>query len=143
MENNDEYIIVSIEKFQEELKKSKEKIISNEAQIESVKKKKNVAIALSIVSMIIKFPAVFNNKNLLNLLFLAVSLIGVYYFYLKKEVLEYEIELTRKVNDFKVEMFLNEVKTLLKTEDLDEKQIEEDTIIDDSNVMVKVKEYDN
>lgn len=93
--------------------------------------------------MIIKFPAVFNNKNLLNLLFLAVSLIGVYYFYLKKEVLEYEIELTRKVNDFKVEMFLNEVKTLLKTEDLDEKQIEEDTIIDDSNVMVKVKEYDN
>lgn len=92
MDNDYEYIIVKIEKMQTEASEVKSQVFLKEKDIENFKKKQKFVIVLSVVSLLIKFPNVFDKKYFLNFLFSCLNLIGVYYFYLKKTVLEFEVE---------------------------------------------------
>lgn len=118
MDNDYEYIIVKIEKMQTEASEVKSEVFLKEQEIENFKKKQKFAIVLSVVSLLIKFPNVFDKKYFLNFLFSCLNLIGVYYFYLKKTVLEFEVELLKKTTNFKVELLLNSIKMALQSNEL-------------------------
>lgn len=115
------YKIVKVEKLEDEVRELTDNMHNTDRKILELKVANVVTIALGICSLLIKYPKVFGEEFLLNILGVIVSLISTVYVVLEKKSLMLMQIVMNFIRENKIDLMLNKKSELL--EDVKEKKL--------------------